>query len=407
MLLAGPASAQTIRDDVTKHVEESLEGQDQDDGNKNKKKKKKKKPPKSQGDKKGPHPSGSPSDDGTTLLLTPPVQGGPKLPLRVMHEYFQLDLNAGVGYRGWLPQQYPTVGVSMAHYFTWSVSLKARLFKVVNISRAYYESNKATAFRTSELSSAAKWGSLALKAAWFLAELGIPILDAWEPSVRYEARAFETHAKPKSGSEVCVIPFTMSGDTSGCVAQTEPITVISSYEIAALGVRYHPHKDASAVMHPFAGWKPKFFFGGAYMSYVKPYQVTVGESVLDKYLFTGRFHGGGLALGLTMGGGPNNVFIDVWAQMGLGRVRLTRDMTLNEVAPEDWLIGYVQGNATVSFQWAPFKFAPTILIVPAATVSGASFHFVKKVLEEGETVNMPSVNWDLLYNVSLNVVLTL
>ena len=147
---------------------------------------------------------------------------------------------------------------------------------------------------------------------------------------------------------------------------------------------------------------------GAYLSYLKPYQVTIGESVLDKYLFTGRFQGGGLAFGTTIGGGVDNVYLDIWTQFGLGAVLLTRNMTLNEVAPEDWLIGYVQGNVTLEYRWALWKkFGPTLILVPSATVSGASFFFFETDVQEGEDFVTPQVNWDVLWTVRLTLVLTL
>jgi hypothetical protein len=428
-LLPGVASAQetvrdedeqtTIKDDVEKHVKDSLE-QAKADAKKKKEEKKKHKQGKS-GKKDGkkkeqqkkldePAAPGGVEDDDVVVWEDPEAAaepGFPKPPFRVLHEYFKLDLIAGAGYRGWVPQQYPAVAVDMANYFTWSVGAKARLFKTVNLRRAYYESNNAASPRKSYLDDAAMIGTYALKAAWFLAELGVPILDAWEPTIRYEARNFQTTARVKQDYEVCVIPFGQDTDVAGCEPTTEPLTVVSSFETAVLGVRYHPGKDPSAVIHQQHGKAPRFLIGGAYMSYVKPYQVTIGDAVLDEYLFTGRFYGGGLAVGIELGGGVNRPDLDLWTQFGLGKVRLTKDLTLNELAPEDWLIGYVQGNASLSFRWAPFDFAPTLLIVPEGVVSGASFFFFETEVDEGEETATPTINWDVLYTVRLSLIITL
>jgi len=312
-----------------------------------------------------------------------------------------------VNYRGWLPQEYPTVAVDMAHYFTWSVSFKLRLFQFLSIRRGYYESNAAVAPRKSYLASAAKYGKYGAKAAWFLAEIGFPIAKAFEPVLRYEARVFETKAHAKGGHLVCVVPFNSDADVEGCVPTADPLMVVSSYESAVIGLRYHHSKNASGVIHAPEGKVPPFFIGAAYLSYLKPYQVTIGSSVLDEYLFTGRFYGGGLAFGTEIGGGVNNIYLDIWTQFGLGVVQLTRDMSLNELAPEDWLIGYIQGNVKLEYRWALWKFPPTFMIVPSVTLSGASFFFFETDADEGEEVATPPVNWDLLWTVGISFILTL
>jgi hypothetical protein len=82
-------------------------------------------------------------------------------------------------------------------------------------------------------------------------------------------------------------------------------------------------------------------------------------------------------------------------------------MTLNELAPEDWMIGYVQGNGALAFRWAPFDFAPSLLIVPEGIVSGASFFFFETEVDEDEETATPTINWDVLYTVRLSLVITL
>ena len=333
---------------------------------------------------------------------------GPKLPQRVIGKNLQLDLKAGAGYRGWLPQQYPLVSVNMTHYFTWTVSLKARLFKWLNIRKGYYESNNAATPRPSSTKDGAKWGSYAAKAAWVLAEIGFPVTKMLEPSIRYEARSFQTMARPKSGHEVCIIPFNMDADTEGCVPTGDPLKIVSSFETLVAGLRYIPGKNPNAVIHAPKSKIPRFFFGGGYVQYIKPYQVTIDSDTLHKYLFTGRFRGGGLAFGATVGGGMNNIYFDFWMQLGLGETRLTRDMTLNELAPQDWLLGYVQGYAKLEYRWALWKFPPTLAIIPSATVGGASFFFFETGVQESEEeAATPQVNWDFLYTIRVSVVLTL
>jgi hypothetical protein len=427
-----PGIAQTLRDEVADHVEDSLEKAKQDAGKKKGKKKSGKKDEaksvtpveggggeeEDEDEEEAAEADEGGEEDASDEETGEDVDGGaeegsapaaPRLPRRVFGKNFQLDLEAAAGYRGWTPQQYPTVAVEMGNYFTWSVSARAKFFDTVSLKRGYYESTNAASPRDSYLADAAKYGSYALKAAWFLAELGIPALKSWEPSIRYEARSFTTRARPDDGAGVCVIPFDTDADQAadGCTPTTGPLTVVSGFETAALGVRYYPEQNPTSVIDDRKWAPPSLFLGAGYLSYLKPYQVTIGEAVLDRYLFSGRFYGGGLALGGEIGGGVNHPYLDVWAQFGLGRVRLTQDMTLNELAPEDWLIGYVQGNLQLSYRWAPFTFAPSILLVPSGTVSGASFFFFETEAEEGEETATPSINWDVLYSVQLALVITL
>ena len=420
--LGGPAAAQTIRDDVKKFVEDELEGdKTKTDKKKDKKKKKggKKQDGKSSGTGQGGTPptgsGGTPTGGGTQagsqagsqVVVT--TEAGPKskLPKRVIGEKFKLDIKVGGGYLGWLPQQYPGVSVEMASYFTWTIFVRAKLFKWLNLHRAYYESNNAVSPRPGDLSTAAKVGFYSAKAAWFLASLGFPVAKAWEPVVRYEIRAFKTEAKPKSGNEVCIVPYNQDADVEGCDPTGDKLTITSSIESILAGVKYYPSKDPTGVIHNPGTYAPPIFFGAGYMSYTKPYQVTIGEATLDKYLFTARFRGGGLAVGTSLDYGVNNIFLDVIAQVGLGEIQLTRDMTLNDLAPDDWLIGYVQGNLDFGARIAFWKFAPTLMIVPKATVGGASFFFFKTRHKEGEETKSPTVNWDVLWAFRLFLVLTL
>jgi hypothetical protein len=231
-------------------------------------------------------------------------------------------------------------------------------------------------------------------------------MKAWEPTIRYETRAFSTTASTRGDNRVCIVSYNSSADDE-CTRYTDRLSTVSSFETAVIGVTYYPSKNPSPVIEDKKGKKPPFFFGLGYLSYVKPYQVTVGTTVLNELLFTGRFYGGGLAFGLKPGGGVNRLFLNIWMQTGLGASRLTKDMTLNEAAPADWLIGYIQGNLTGSFKWAPFKFAPTLLIVPSIQVSGASFFFFETKKQKDKEFVMPLVNWDILYAAKLSIIVTL
>jgi len=400
-VMAFPAvsASQTIREDVKNHVEESL-AKEEAEAKEEAAKEEEAEEEKGAGKKK----KREPREDPAPADYERPV--GHHLPLRVIHENFRLDLKAGAGYRGWAPQQYDTVSVRPANFFTWSVGGNVVLFKTVSLSKMKYETNNAASPRASKVASAARYGSWALKAAWFLAELGFPVLETLEPAVRYESRTFMTTARSDAGTTVCIVPFDQDTDTEDCPLRDDRMTITSSLETAAVGLKIHPGKNSFAVINGEPVKAPRFFVGGGYLSYLKPYQVTIGEHTLGEYLFTGRFYGGGLALGLEVGGGVNKPYLDVFAQLGLGKVRLTSDLTLNELAPEDWLIGYVQGHVNLSYRWAPFDWAPTLLIVPSGTVSGASFFFFETSSEEGQ-VATPSINWDVLYTVRLSLILTL
>ncbi len=77
------------------------------------------------------------------------------------------------------------------------------------------------------------------------------------------------------------------------------------------------------------------------------------------------------------------------------------------MAPQDWLIGYLQGTLSVSFKWAPFKFKPTFLIVPSLEANGALFFFFETDRQEGEEFVTPNVNRDLMYTAKLYLIVTL
>jgi hypothetical protein len=337
-----------------------------------------------------------------------PIEPVPRaqLPRRVIHRWFKLDPMAGIAYRGWIPQQYPSVETDIANYFTWMVALQGRFFNLISLRKGHYESNGLSSPRHPYKENIARYGNYGAKAAFFLAELGLPIMKSFEPVIRYETRAYQTTARAKNRIGVCIVDFDSTADAE-CTRYERTLTLKSAYETAVIGVTYYPSKNPSPVLEDYGVQKPSIFLGLGYLSYVKPYQVSINSEVLKELLFTGRFYGGGLAFGTNLGGGVNRPRLDIWTQFGLGAARLTRDMTLNDAAPNDWVIGYIQGNLTFTFPWAPFEFAPTVLIVPSIEASGATFFFMETRRQEGEDFRMPLINWDILYCARLSLVVTL
>jgi hypothetical protein len=335
----------------------------------------------------------------------PEPDAGPKLPVRVLGKNLRLDVTVGVGYRGWVPQQYDVVDVDVGSYLTWNIDVKARLFGFLNLRRGYYESNGVSAPRTDEVAVAARIGSFAPKAVWLLGVLGVPINKAWEPQVRYESRAFETHAQPIS--DVCLVDRDAPEDaTEACPGRTMgELKIISGFETFVAGVNYDHSKTGSPVVSEKAQKFPPLFFGIGLMQYRKPYQLNVDGFTLERYLFDARFRGAGLALGTELGGGLDNVFAEIDAQLGLGEVSLTDEITLNELVPDDQLIGYVQGTATLGYRLPLIRAAPTLIFVPAVKAGGASFFLVDTNTEEDETATSPSVNWDFLWTVQASLLI--
>jgi hypothetical protein len=332
---------------------------------------------------------------------------GPKLPQRVIGKNLRLDLKLGMGYRGWYPQQYDHVSVDVANYYTWQVELKAKIFKFLSLKRGFYESNGLAGPRTKGATVAAQVGEYVPKAAWLLGVLGFPYLKVWEPTIRYETRSYETRAQPDQ--PVCIVPRDADEnlDVATCPLTTEPLIVTSGFETLTFGVTYHADKNPTPVMHTPKGKVPPKFFGVGLLKYTTPYQLTVGDQTTNDLLFDGRFRGAGLAFGTELGGGVDRFYADIDMQTGLGEVSLLDSLTLNELAPEDWLIGYVQGRASFGYSWAFFKGAPTLVLTPWASLGGAMFFFFETQTTEGEPITTPPVNWDLLWSVGANFTLPL
>jgi len=152
---------------------------------------------------------------------------------------------------------------------------------------------------------------------------------------------------------------------------------------------------------------PPFYFGLGFTQYSKPYQVTVGDSVLDSVLFDARFRGGGLALGTTLPSKPDFLILDASLQFGLGEVRLLDKLTLNELLPNtpgrsglqapEWVIGYLEGDLSLGYLYTLLRTKPSVLVSVVGTGGGARFYYIKTRSGEGQSVNMPSLNWDILW----------
>ena len=398
--------AQDVRDVVREHLEQQLEGEPEA---KPKPKKNRPKPHPSSPDR--PAPASSDSDSGVQFSVStsddsPPDPTAPELPQRVFGKHLRIDLQIGGGYRGWLPQQFPQVRVSVGTYYVWNFEVKAKIFRFLNIHRGYYESNGLAGPRTEEAAVAAQVASYVPKVAWVLGVLGIPLWKAWEPILRYESRAFHTEAHPKQ--PVCVVTDAVANDLSSCARSTDALRMTSGFETLVAGVRYDYSKEPSAVIETRKTNVPPITIGIGLMSYRKPYQVNVNGNTLDGYLFDGRFRGAGLMLGADFAGGPDRLFANVDAQFGLGEVKLTKSLTLNELAPESWLMGYVQGNATFGYNLPLLRSAPTLMFVPRASIGGASFFFFKtKDTKDNEKSDAAAVNWDLLWSVNAALILSL
>jgi hypothetical protein len=307
------------------------------------------------------------------------------------------------------------VSVKAHEYFTWSVEVSAKLFGLVNIHRGYYESNALAPPRTSSAEVAAQIGNQVPKAAWLLGMIGVPITKAWEPVIRYETRAFRTTAVPDS--PVRIVPhdtpanadITTPGSPYFTPTTTSRFSMVSGFETLVLGLQYNQSDDGSAVINPDAGPLPPFYFGVGFTQYTKPYQVTVGNSVLDQYLFDARFRGAGLAGGVQLPTKPDHVLLSASAQLGLGEVRLLDDMTLNELLPKtqqgsglrppEWLIGYLQGDVTIGYVYPLLRTAPAVLVTIAANGGGATFFYFKTQVEQGQSVSAPPLNWDFLWGI--------
>ena len=347
-----------------------------------------------------------------------PQPSGPSIPQRVIGKNLRLDPKLGGGLRGWIPAQYPTVRTSAGTYFTWSIELNATILGLINVHRGYYESNGISGPRHegAAVSKAADVLGDSKKAAWLLGMVGIPITKAWEPIIRYETRAFRTTASPNQ--PVRIVPFDTSPNTDlkSIPTTMDPLSMVSGFETLVLGVLYDQSQDHSATIEPNTGAFPPFYLGVGLTQYSKPYQVTVGDSVLDSVMFDARFRGAGLALGATLPTAPDHLILDASAQLGLGEVRLLDNLTLNELLPNEgkgglrppeWLIGYLEGDVSVGYLYPLLRTAPSVLVSIVANGGGATFFYFKTQVEEGQKVSAPPLNWDFLWGIRAYVTVPL
>lgn len=374
----------------------------------------------------------SESDNESPAQEVPPP--GPPIPQRLFGRNLKLDPKLGGGLRGWIPAQYPTVKTSADTYYTWSLDVSGSFFRYVNLHRGYYESNGISGPRHQGAAVAAQASGYAKKAAWLLGVIGVPITKSWEPIIRYESRAFQTQAMPLQ--PVRIVPFDTSpdADLSTIPLTSSPLTLVSGFETFVVAMRYDANGDPPTLNDnratkpqgiaatPSAPVQrrspiPPFYFGVGFTQYSKPYQVTVGDSVLDSVLFDARFRGAGLALGATLPGRPDYLILDASVQFGLGEVRLLDRLTLNELLPNtpgrsglrapEWVIGYLEGDVSLGYLYTLLKGPPSVLVSAVANGGGARFYYIKTQSEQGESVNMPSLNWDFLWGVRGYITVTL
>lgn len=407
--LSGTARAQSIRDAAREHVTEGLEQQSK------KKKKAKPKP----APRREPTPAAAPPaapppaaaasapsvapvrDTPAPAAATAPVPPAPRPgPQRVFGKNLLLDPRIGGGVRGWVPDQYPLVSVDHAEYYTWSLELKARLFGFLRLHRGYYESSGLAGPRTNEAVVAAQIGELVPKAAWLLGTIGVPLSKRWETVVQYETRSFSTAARPEQ--PVAIIPRDTSPETdlASIPRTTEPLRMVSGFETLVLGVRYSHDAEGSGLLGESQGKLPPMYLGVAFTQYSKPYQLRVASSILNEALFDARFRGAGLAYGLTTTRKADQPYVVLDMQLGAGEVSLLDDLTVNEVLPDDWLIGYVQGNATAGYILPVLRTRPGFLLTGEVSVGGASFFYFH--LKGGDDAPSLPLNWDFLWSVHLS-----
>lgn len=400
------ASAQTIGGEVERHVDEGLKSKPRSSPPKKKKKKKKKSTKKPGGTRPAPRTPGKggywSGDAGAEPASKPPET---KYPIRVIGGGLRIDPGLGGAYRGWRPQGYPALDVSTQNYYTWSLDVGVGFFGWVTLHHGYYESSSAGAPSRPEAAITARAGNLAPKLTKALGVIGFPVVSfVWEPIFRYETRAFETTVTPKR--PVRVIPHAARSDqpTTDFPLTEEPLTMVSGFETFIVGVKYNHDNDPTGIVQVPKGDFPEIYLGLGLTSYSKPYQVRVDDFVLDELVFDARFRGAGLAFGGETRRTPTRFYGSLSSQVGLGEVLLLEDYSLNDALPDDWLIGYAQGELTFGYLHPLLKTAPTLLGGIEATVGGMTFFYFKTFQAEGER-ETPPLNWDILWG--LHAYLTL
>jgi hypothetical protein len=435
------ARAQSIRDTVRQHVSEGLEANRPapDEPKKAKKKRKTavaKAAPSATGNGPTPRPPppAAPRASSSPVRAAGPPGGGQKpaaaprltaperdasalgasrvaseerLPRRLFGKNFEFDAKVGGGIRGWYPEQYPLVSVDHASYLTWSLDLKAKLFGFLRLHRGYYESNGLRGPRTRGAVVARDVGKLVPKAAWLLGTLGVPLSRRWETLVSYETRSFVTRARPSAPVAIVDRKTSPEMDFALLPRSQQALEFVSGFETLVLGVRYFPQRGNAGLVGDVSGPIPPMYLGVGFTQYSKPYQVQVGDDPLDEILFDGRFRGAGLAYGLATSRHIDHPYVSFDAQLGLGEVSLLEDLTVNELLPEDWLIGYLQGNVTLGYILPLLRTKPTPLLTGELSAGGATFFYFQVQGSEGERSPTLPLNWDVFWAARMSLTIPL
>jgi hypothetical protein len=344
--------------------------------------------------------------------VTPPTYGSDldpyaDLPLRVIGKNLRLDPRVGFGYRGWLPASPGSVAISAQSYPLWTVALRAQIFKLLTIERAAFESSGLTAPGRPGVAVAVAASNAVPQAAALLGSFGVPLDFVVTPWVRYEQRAFATIARPSR--PVVIVPHDTSPnvDPATLPRTTDPLRMVSAYETAVVGVKYDHDKLMSAVEDRPRSGLPSFYAGLGYTHYSRPYVLDVGGATLDDFLWDARFQGLGLALGLATPQRPGKLQVDLITQTGLGQIDLLSNYTLNQALPGDWLVGYVSGDLAVGFVQPIVRGPPSLLAAFSGTAGGAAFFAFKTRSEAGRDYEIPALNWDLLWSLRADLIVTL
>jgi hypothetical protein len=351
-------------------------------------------------------PVPSPVRDAATPAV-PPVAPEERLPLRLFGKNFELDTKLGGGIRGWYPEQYALVRVDPASYLTWSLDLKAKLFGFLRLHRGYYESNGLRGPRTKGAVVARDVGQFVPKAAWLLGTLGVPLGRRWETMVSYETRSFVTRARPSAPVAIADRKSPASMDLAQLPRSDQALEFVSGFETLVLGVRYFFERGNAGLVGDVSGPIPPMYLGVGFTQYSKPYQVKVGDDTLDEILFNGRFRGVGLAYGFATSRHIDVPYLSLDSQLGLGEVSLLDQLTVNELLPEDWLIGYLQGNVTLGYILPLLRTRPTPLLTGELTAGGATFFYFQ--IQDGDEQTSPTLplNWDLFWAAHVSLTLPL
>jgi hypothetical protein len=431
LICSARARAQSIRDTVQEHVTQGLEADRSNQQKPRAKKKPAKRPAKAASRQPDPPPARQASSNAAVAPRAPAAHEGKpaqfdgneeprddatvanaalddeRLPKRLFGKGWEFDAKLGGGIRGWYPEQYPLVSVDHASYLTWSLDLKAKLFGFLRLHRGYYESNGLRGPRTRGAVVARDVGQFVPKAAWVLGTLGVPLSRRWETLVSYESRSFVTSAHPSAPVAIASRKTSPSTDLSQLPRSDGALEFVSGFETLVVGVRYFPERGNAGLVGDTTGRIPPMYFGIGFTQYSKPYQVHVGaDDPLDEILFDGRFRGAGLAYGLATSRQVDRPYVSLDSQLGVGEVSLLDHLTLNELLPADWLIGYLQGNVTFGYILPLLRTRPTPLLAGELTAGGATFFYFQTKGSDESPPTLP-LNWDLFWAAHVSLTLPL